>query len=251
MKCVYGIINILTSKKYIGSTSNFARRKSEHLSQLRKNKHHSQHLQRAWNKYGEENFRFVILEKLKKEDNCYDIEQLYLDKYKPYLNKNGYNCSKNAKESTTQRGKAVYQIDKTGIIINEFVNLAVAGIKTGYSRYAISNCANHRVNYYKEYIWIFVEDFTEDILKMRLSQRTITSKHTQFSKNKMSISVNKAKYRFSKPVLQFTLNNIFIAEYPSILEASRITGTNEEVLGGCCRGKYKIGNGFIWKYKNN
>ena len=55
---IYFIVNTTTGKKYIGETINFKERKSKHLSYLRKNSHHSKKLQRAYNKYGENNFEW-------------------------------------------------------------------------------------------------------------------------------------------------------------------------------------------------
>lgn len=57
---IYFIVNNLTGERYVGQTTNFARRKKEHLSQLRNNSHINSKLQNSWNKYGEENF---IIEK--------------------------------------------------------------------------------------------------------------------------------------------------------------------------------------------
>lgn len=56
----------------------------------------------------------------------------------------------------------------------------------------------------------------------------------------------------SKPVMQYTLDMIFIKEYPSAAEASRQTGINHTNIIGCCNGKYgyKSAGGYIWKYKN-
>ena len=54
----------------------------------------------------------------------------------------------------------------------------------------------------------------------------------------------------SKPVLQYTLDNIFVAEYQSAAEAARQTGFNAAHISKCCNGKKykKVGN-FIWKFK--
>jgi len=63
---------------YIGSTYLFKRRKSDHLRELRANKHHCQHLQNAWNKYGEDSFVFQVVEITPKEQR-HIAEQKYLD----------------------------------------------------------------------------------------------------------------------------------------------------------------------------
>ena len=59
---IYMILNTYNNKCYIGSTKNFSKRKYEHFNTLSKNKHHSSHLQKAYNKYGREKFVFVVLE---------------------------------------------------------------------------------------------------------------------------------------------------------------------------------------------
>lgn len=98
--CVYQIRNIINNKVYIGSTYRFNRRKRLHLYTLNKNIHKNIILQRAWNKYGKENFVFEILEYInfgqifcKKE-----IKSVLLEKEQLYLNKldksNFYNIRK-------------------------------------------------------------------------------------------------------------------------------------------------------------
>ena len=67
--------------------------------------------------------------------------------------------------------------------------------------------------------------------------------HSGETKNKMS------ENRPSKPVLQFSKNGEFIAEYPSIAEAGRQTGCKNQSICSCCKGKQKSTGGFIWKYK--
>lgn len=59
---VYKITNIFTGDCYVGSAANYFSRKCSHLSLLRKGKHHSHRLQKAFNDIGEEGFKFEILE---------------------------------------------------------------------------------------------------------------------------------------------------------------------------------------------
>ena len=52
----------------------------------------------------------------------------------------------------------------------------------------------------------------------------------------------------SKPVLQFTLEDVFVKEYPSLKQVKRETGFNQGNIVNCCKGKYKQMYGYIWKY---
>lgn len=62
---ISGIYRIRNTKKdvfYIGSTKDFLRRKRDHWRELRKGTHSNPKLQRSWDLYGEENFRFEIVQ---------------------------------------------------------------------------------------------------------------------------------------------------------------------------------------------
>lgn len=87
---IYEIVNILNNKKYIGKTKNFLIRKNRHLYELSNNRHHCLHLQRAWNKYGEENFIFnVLYSDLNEEEAKQKEEEMINQNYE-----NLYNVSK-------------------------------------------------------------------------------------------------------------------------------------------------------------
>jgi group I intron endonuclease len=88
---IYEIYNIVNHKRYIGQTAiDFRQRIWAHSGSLRKNKHYNNHLQAAWNKYGEKSFQFNILSK-----TCIGLldymEQYYIKKYKTMDIKFGYN----------------------------------------------------------------------------------------------------------------------------------------------------------------
>ena len=95
---IYKITNKINNKPYIGSSNNIKRRWRQHISLLNNNKHHSIKLQRAWNKYGQDNFKFEILEECEVEKLLY-LEQFYIDKYKAYFE--GYNSKENTRDIYT------------------------------------------------------------------------------------------------------------------------------------------------------
>lgn len=64
---IYIITCLYNNKHYIGKSNHCIHRLNQHKNSLRKNKHHSFHLQRAWNKYGEKNFEFSILDTYEEE----------------------------------------------------------------------------------------------------------------------------------------------------------------------------------------
>jgi len=58
---IYKITNIINNKMYIGQSINMESRFKSHINSLKKNNHHNRHLQFAFNKYGENNFKFEII----------------------------------------------------------------------------------------------------------------------------------------------------------------------------------------------
>src|SRR5690606_1147272 len=63
-----------------------------HLSMLRANKHKNKYLQNSFNKYGEENFEFSIIEVCTKE-NCLLREQYWINKLEVIDKTKGYNIN--------------------------------------------------------------------------------------------------------------------------------------------------------------
>ena len=75
----YEIRNKLDGMAYGGNSGHIEQRWKEHLYLLRGNRHHCIRLQRAWNKYGEAVFEFVILEEIEDPDERLAAEQVWLD----------------------------------------------------------------------------------------------------------------------------------------------------------------------------
>ena len=99
---IYKIVNKVNGKYYVGSSNNIYKRWLHHKRDLNNNRHHNIHLQRAWNKYGKENFDFIIEKNI--PENLLGIEeQIYLNSLN---NKVMYNISDNSSLSIEQRKKS-------------------------------------------------------------------------------------------------------------------------------------------------
>jgi len=84
------IKNIINNKVYIGQSKELHKRFKRHINELKNNNHHSVHLQRAWNKYNEENFVFEIIEYCT-EDGLNEKEIYWINYYNACNYNNGYN----------------------------------------------------------------------------------------------------------------------------------------------------------------
>ena len=145
---IYKIVNLVNGRAYIGQTKEkFQRRYWLHRWKLRKGEHDNKHLQRAWDKYGEENFIFEVIEILpveqiddrekywidwqrKQKEGCYSIQDggqpenlndyisPEIRKRQGELNRNRMLGSKLSDEtrlkmSETRKGKRVYRTNDT------------------------------------------------------------------------------------------------------------------------------------------
>ena len=81
---IYAIVNIINNKKYIGSATRLKERFRNHKTLLKRNKHFNSHLQNAWNKYGEDNFKFEILEIISNTE-MQNITELLIQKEEFYI----------------------------------------------------------------------------------------------------------------------------------------------------------------------
>jgi group I intron endonuclease len=82
---IYKILCISNNKFYVGSSLNVIKRLKMHLWNLKRNDHHSNYLQKCYNKYSINNFKFFLIETCNK-DVLINREQHYFDTLNPELN---------------------------------------------------------------------------------------------------------------------------------------------------------------------
>lgn len=87
---IYCIENLVNHKRYIGQSIDIYHRWQDHKRELNGNRHRNMYLQRAWNKYEENNFSFYILEEC--DVSLLDEREIYyIDKFDCLNNRYGYN----------------------------------------------------------------------------------------------------------------------------------------------------------------
>lgn len=85
---IYSIINTVNGKYYIGKSNNIYRRWYDEKLGLKNGTFHNVHIQRAWNLYGADAFKFGIIEECE-EDMLAEREKFWISYFDCY--DNGYN----------------------------------------------------------------------------------------------------------------------------------------------------------------
>lgn len=95
MRGIYIIKNKVNKKLYLGKTIHIEKRRKEHLNRLRRGKHENKYLQRAFNKYGEQNFIFDVLIKDNSltDDELDSLEIMYIRLFNLKDSNYGYNLT--------------------------------------------------------------------------------------------------------------------------------------------------------------
>lgn len=103
---IYKIVNKVNGKYYVGYSKNIYIRWRNHKLYLNKGNHKNTHLQNSWNKYGSNNFDFILLENIP-ENILSETEQKYL------------NIAKNEKEKCYNKSFISDEIEMTPEVIDK------------------------------------------------------------------------------------------------------------------------------------
>lgn len=175
---IYKITCLKNLKFYIGSASaykaqeskkGFYRRFQRHLFTLKNNKHSNKILQNSWNKYGQNQFKFEIIEFCIPE-LCREREQHYLNILQPFY-PIGFNICKNSlnniktivKSTNTQNRdlinlnshlqKSILQFDLNGNFIKEWFGITKTSKILNIKRQNIYKCCRGTEKSAGGFIW--------------------------------------------------------------------------------------------------
>lgn len=88
---IYCITCLINGRKYVGATRRFSERKYHHFHTLRKGTHRNDFLQRSFDKYGEENFEFQVLESVEHGKPLHELEVHWIKTLDTF--NNGFNLT--------------------------------------------------------------------------------------------------------------------------------------------------------------
>jgi len=226
MTGIYKIKNMINGRIYIGSAINFPRRVTQHVSSLNTNKHHSKYLQNSWNKYGEHNFIFGLIEQVEDSGELIVREQYWMDTLNPEYNICPTAGSRLGSKSTAEtkarisKNNAKYWLGKS---IPEDVKKKMSESSKG--------CAHSKST------------------KKKISEATTGENHPMYGKKHSASAKTKMAKAKSKPIEQHTLDGEFVRDWPSGKEVQNELGFSQGNINKVCLGKYKQAYGFIWKFK--
>lgn len=213
---IYCIENLLNSKKYIGQSIDINNRWKHHRSELNNNVHFNDYLQKAWNKYGEDNFHFYVLE-FCNIDQLDDLEVYYINLYKTLNRDQGYNLTSGGTYNKTYS-------DETRVKISNALKGHDVSLE---ARSKISK--NHA-------------DVSGN--KNGMYGR----RHSEEAKQKVS-QANKGRISFRR-----NLCNVYCIDLDKVFDdattAGKILNLDSGAILKCCRGERKTCGGYHWEFIN-
>lgn len=208
---IYCIVNRTNNKKYVGSSIDIKNRFRQHRHNLKHNKHCNSHLQAAWNKYGEDQFNFEIIEELDTSEEILEVENFWIEYHSALTD--GYN----------QRIEAHSNI---GIKRSEEFKEACRQRWLGHTQSP--------------------QQIEKRMETMRRKKESGEYSHGGWKLTEEQLKARKEKGRTK--IYQYTLEGELVAVFHAINKAAEVTGFNSSGISNCARGHRKTYRGFKWTY---
>lgn len=210
------------NRMYVGSSVEIGKRLNTHKSRLKNNKHENIIMINCFNKYGEQQCYFKVLEQCEPDILC-EREKFYIDILNPELN-----IERNPlKQDGNYKTKTVYQYDLNGIFIQEYESASSAERSFKRSNTKVSQCAMGKRKSAYGYLW-------------------------SYSKVDKLVYENNSSKSKAKKVSQYSIEGEFIITYDSVAAAVRSLNLQENAstnISSAALGNTKHAYGYVWKYE--
>lgn len=265
-KGIYMIHCIKNNKSYIGSCNNLHARIIRHTSYLKRGKHHSQKLQRAYDKYGPE--KFIVGMILNSDDNLKKLEEEQIKIFNSFhdgfnstdicITYSPFTLTKEQVEKRIQHSKIpVVCLNLDGSFAKKYSSVADASRDIKDQSTNISACCKNKLRYVKDFIFVYEKEYDpckDYSLKERSYVFTDEHKKKIGLKNKGKIkTVSQIKSlveRSSKKVNKYSLNGDVIKKYNSLKECCLDNKLYVKTLLTNIKNNNPLG-GFLYKFNEN
>ena len=127
--------------------------------------------------------------------------------------------------------RSVSQYLKDGTYVTTYESMTEASLQTGINQNCIAGCCRDEYKTGGGYLWRYTEDkITEEYIKWCNTQ------DIQFCHGGNNAFI-----------IQYTKDGHFVAAYPSMKEAQRVTGVNRNGISAVCKGVKELAGGYMWK----
>ena len=127
--------------------------------------------------------------------------------------------------------RSVSQYLRDGTYVETYESMVEASLQTGVHQNAIAMCCRDEIKTAGDFLWRYAEDeITEEYIKWCNTQ------DTEFCHGGGDVFIT-----------QYTKDGIFVAAYPSMTEAQRVTGINRNSISLACKGIKEFADEYIWK----
>ena len=229
-----GIYKIkINDKEYIGSSCNIGSRLKHHLWSLQHLKHHNRTMQNLFNKYGTNNIYFEIIEECS-EEVLIEREAFYIETLNPYINH-------------ILDPQSLVRDDVYRKRISESRKKAYANGLKPHNLKAVHKYSLDKGEYLESYDSLTAAAKSINAKSINSIKAVCNGKQTSaggyiWSYNKVSLVFSKDKKYKLQPVLQYTIDDIFIKKWESIKQASKelgISNINRAISKNLTAGGYR------------
>ena len=268
---IYKITNITNNKIYVGSSSNLKSRKNQHFKSLRDNKHFNKHLQNSYNKYGQSNFEWTILEYIERQENKKELKGSLLEKEQYFIDKlqvctYGYNTAPIAGSTLGIKFGPQPDEQKKKMVATRRKNDSYNHTEEWKKEQSVRSTG--RVKSKEEKLKLSIANKGKKLSeehKKKLKNRVISEEHRKavsianrgkkLSKehrenislgNMGKVHTQETRDKISKKVINLTTNIIF----KSTTEAALYYKLDGSSISKVCRGKRSTAGNYKWSYAN-